>query len=31
LTRWKEHDAYRRVLERLLRGLKAGTNSATDG
>jgi hypothetical protein len=30
-TRWKEHDAYGKALERLRRDLKVGAGSATDG
>lgn len=30
-TRWKEHDAYSKALERLLRDLKVGAREATDG
>jgi hypothetical protein len=30
-TRWKEHDAYGKALERLPRDLKAGVSPATDG
>jgi hypothetical protein len=29
-TRWKEHDAYQRALERLLRDLKVEASPATD-
>ena len=30
-TRWREHDAYGKALERLLRDLKAEASPATDG
>jgi hypothetical protein len=30
-TRWKEHDAYQKVLERLLRDLKVGASLTADG
>jgi hypothetical protein len=30
-TRWKEHDAYSKALERLLRDLKVGASPASDG
>jgi hypothetical protein len=30
-TRWKEHDAYREALERLLRDLKVEASAAADG
>jgi hypothetical protein len=30
-TRWKEHDAYRQALERLLRDLKVRASPAPDG
>jgi uncharacterized protein YjbI with pentapeptide repeats len=30
-TRWKEHDAYQKALERLLRDLKVGASPAPDG
>jgi hypothetical protein len=30
-TRWKEHDAYRTALERLLRDLKVEASPAPDG
>ena len=30
-TRWKEHDAYQRAFERLLRDLKAGAKEGDDG
>jgi hypothetical protein len=29
-TRWKEHDAYRQALERLLRDLKVEASPASD-
>jgi hypothetical protein len=30
-TRWKEHDAYKEALERLLRDLKVGVKPGADG
>jgi hypothetical protein len=30
-TRWKEHDAYQKALERLLRDLKVEASPAADG
>ena len=30
-TRWKEHDAYSKALERLLRDLKVEARPASDG
>jgi hypothetical protein len=30
-TRWKEHDAYQKALERLRRDLKVEASPATDG
>ncbi len=31
LTRWKEHDAYSKALERLLRDLKVGASPVPNG